>query len=40
MVYKLAREAEKHWRRLNGYELISKVIEGVPFVDGIMKKAA
>lgn len=40
MVYKLAREAEKHWRRLNGYELISKVIEGVQFVDGIMKKAA
>lgn len=34
MVFKLAREAEKGWRRLRGYRLISKVIEGVKFVDG------
>ncbi len=34
MVFKLAREAERHWRRLNGYQLIAKVIEGVRFVDG------
>jgi transposase-like protein len=40
MVYKLAREAEKHWRRLNGYQLITKVIEGMEFVDGLMKQAA
>ena len=40
MVYKLAAEAEKHWRRLNSHQLIFKVIEGVRFVDGIMKQAA
>ena len=40
MVYKLATEAEKHWRRLNGHKLIVKVIEGVGFVDGIMQEAA
>ncbi len=40
MVFKLARQAEKHWRRINGYQLIAKVIEGVKFVDGELKKAA
>ena len=40
MVFKLAREAEKHWRRLNGSQLISKLIEGIEFVDGVMVKAA
>jgi len=40
MVYKLATEAEKHWRRLNGHKLILKVIEGVGFVDGIVQQAA
>jgi len=34
MVWQLARAAAKGWRRLNGSELISKVIEGVVFVDG------
>jgi len=40
MVFKLAMEAEKRWRRLNGYQLIAKVIEGVKFVDGELKEAA
>jgi putative transposase len=40
MVFKLVREAEKHWRRLNGSHLIEKVIEGVVFIDGEMKEAA
>ena len=35
MVFQLARVAEKHWRRLNGYELLSRVIAGVKFVDGV-----
>ena len=35
MVFQLARVAEKHWRRLNGYELLSRVIAGVQFVDGV-----
>ena len=38
MVFKLAVQAEKHWRRINGYHWISKVIEGVPFIDGLIQK--
>ena len=38
MVWPLARAAAKEWRRLNGSELISKVIQGVVFVDGEEKK--
>jgi putative transposase len=40
MVFKLAQYAEKHWRRLNGQELIPEVIRGVKFVDGLKEKAA
>jgi putative transposase len=40
MVYKLAEQAEKHWRRLNKHEYIVLVSQGVQFVDGVMKKAA
>jgi len=40
MVYKLSMEAEKNWRRLRGYKLIPKVIAGVKFIDGELKKAA
>ena len=40
MVFKLSMEAEKTWRRLNGHQLIAKVIDGVKFVDGELKEAA
>jgi transposase-like protein len=40
MVFKLAREAEKRWRRLNGRLLILEVLNGTEFVDGEKKKAA
>ena len=40
MVYKLATEAEKKWQRLHGYRLLEKVIDGVQFIDGEIKKAA
>jgi len=40
MVFKLAQCAKKHWRRLNGQELIPEVIRGVKFVDGIKEIAA
>ena len=40
MVFKLATDAEKHWRRLKGSKLITQVVEGVQFIDGEMKKAA
>lgn len=35
MVFPLARVAEKHWRRLNGCELLACVIAGVRFVHGV-----
>ena len=34
MVYKLGREAEKRWRRLDGWKLIVKVLHGVRYEDG------
>jgi putative transposase len=40
MVFKLAREAEKHWRRINRYQLIEKVLQGVKCIDGEIKEAA
>jgi transposase-like protein len=40
MVYKLARAAEKRWRRLHGSALLPEVIRGVRFVDGIKERAA
>jgi putative transposase len=40
MVFKLARCAETHWRRLNGAALLGEVIAGVTFVDGLKKEAA
>ena len=40
MAFKLAREAEKRWRKIRGYHLILKVLDGVVFKDGIEVKAA
>jgi putative transposase len=40
MVFKLAQSAEKHWRRLNGHQLIPDVIQGVRFINGIKNIAA
>ncbi len=40
MVYKLATEAQKHWRRLNGHNQIPLVLRGEEFVDGELKEAA
>jgi putative transposase len=34
LVFQLARAAEKCWRKLDGKELISKVLKGIVFVDG------
>lgn len=38
MVFKLALSAQKHWRKLRGYQLIEKVVKGVQFKDGIEVK--
>lgn len=35
MIFKLAEAAEKSWRRLDGHSLLSKLIIGVKFADGI-----
>ena len=40
MIWKLAMEAQKTWRRLMGYQSIPLVIEGQRFVDGELEKAA
>ncbi|MEM7260830.1 MAG: IS256 family transposase [Planctomycetota bacterium] len=38
MVFKLASVAEKKWRRLNGPQLVLRVVEGYRFEDGIMQE--
>lgn len=35
MIHKLGLCAEKHWRRIRGFNHLAKVIEGVQFKDGI-----
>ena len=40
MVFKLAKSAERHWRRLNGPERLAEVIRGVRFRDGEPVQAA
>jgi len=40
MVFKLAQAAQRKWRALNGSQLLSEVIQGVKFVDGIKEQAA
>ena len=35
MALKLMIEAQKHWRRLNGHDLIVKMLSGVRFADGV-----
>ena len=40
MVFQLCRCAQKRWRKLSGYELLGKVIEGIVFVDGVEDVAA
>lgn len=38
MVFQLVRVAEKHWRRLNGHHLLSRLVAGIRFVDGVEQK--
>ena len=40
MVYKLARSAERRWRRLDGSQRLARVIQGVRFRDGEPVQAA
>jgi putative transposase len=40
MMFKLAQSAQKRWRRLNGHEQITYVLQGDKFIDGIRQAAA
>lgn len=40
MVWKLCCQAEKTWKKLKGYKLIPKVIQGVFCKDGVLDEAA
>jgi putative transposase len=40
MMFKLAQSAQKHWRRLNGHEQITYLLQGDKFIDGIRQAAA
>ena len=40
MVFKLMQSASRHWRALNGSALLTDVIKGIVFVDGIKKEDA
>ena len=35
MAYKLLDAAQERWRRVNGHELVSDVLDGAKFKDGI-----
>src|SRR4029453_3218788 len=35
IIFKVARAAEKSWRRLNGHNQLPKIILGIKFTDGI-----
>ena len=39
MVYKLVQHAQRHWRKLDGHQLIPEVLAGRRFVDGIIDPA-
>jgi hypothetical protein len=40
MMFKLAQAAQKKWRRLNGRELLTLLIQGRVFTDGILQVIA
>jgi putative transposase len=40
MVHKLAKSAERGWRRLDGSQWLAQVIQGVQFRDGEPVQAA
>ncbi len=40
MMFQLAQSAQKRWRRLNGHEQFTHLLQGKKFIDGIMQDAA
>jgi putative transposase len=39
-MFKLAKSAEKKWRRLNGHQKIIPLLQGIKFTNGLMQDAA
>lgn len=39
MVFKLSQKAETTWRKLNGSALLSDVVIGLKFIDGVKQAA-
>ena len=40
MMFKLAKTAEKKWRRLNGHQKIIPLLQGIKFTNGVIQEAA
>lgn len=40
MMFKLGQSAEKHWRKLNGHQQLTLLLQGKQFVDGLLQDAA
>ena len=40
MAFQLCRCAEKRWQKINAVKKLAKVVEGIPFVDGVERIAA
>ena len=40
MAFQLCRCAEKRWKKINGVNQLSKIMEGIKFVDGMEEDAA
>ncbi|MFO0911586.1 MAG: IS256 family transposase [Pirellulales bacterium] len=40
MMFKLAKSAEKRWRKLDGHEKLTPLLQGKIFVDGLLQDAA
>ena len=38
MVFKLLQHAQRHWRKLDGHQLIPEVLAGKRFIDGMIEK--
>lgn len=39
LVFKQCQAAEKRWLKLRGYKMLTDVIEGIKFKDGIREQA-
>jgi len=40
MVFKLALEAQRTWKKIKGYQFIPYVLKNMKFLDGVLEKAA